>query len=225
MRTRRRESYVSSDRRRKRPLPGKAPYRDAVPTILAIFATFVVPPSPRLIPAGERPDTLPARRQSSSQGIAEGAMAAFVSTLMLSSALAGIHSAPPKRRPGRPRTKPVPSILTAPPRNPRGRPRQYERKEVLRVITEWKERAQAEGRTIRSDARAIAELLYHHARADTRRQMDRRLALHRENSETVLSEWRALRQAVIDVEGPRFRTLCDLIADAWPRQPKPHRQK
>lgn len=87
---------------------------------------------------------------------------------------------------------------------------------MLDTIDRYKIESRANGREVRADARAIAELLFLHSKekAPKRPQrMEYLFALYRDNTERDIPGWRALRQAVIEVEGTRFHTLCDIAVE------------
>jgi hypothetical protein len=135
---------------------------------------------------------------------------------------AGTYS-PPKRKRGR-RRKLKPTALGGPfkLRRPRGKPRQYDPVDILRRVDKHKAVAKKQGRRI-SDARAIGELLHLHAPPKTRRAIDSLVAdyRNREADTKFKYEWRALRQAILKVEGPRFATLRDAVSTARQQEKSP----
>ena len=116
---------------------------------------------------------------------------------------------PTKRGRGRPRNTfctglRVPKELRAPKR--RGPTKQHDVDDewLVKLVDDWKAQAKREGRGDIPEARAIANLLYHYAPTELRRQLDAQLARLKRLSDTAYAQKHALRRAVIAVEATRF---------------------
>ncbi len=124
----------------------------------------------------------------------------------------------PKRPRGRPR-KPEPSWLgaTYPPKRKRGGQVRHAVSDtwLIDTVDSFKLTAIADGRPPISDQRALVELLLAGAPDDVRaRILEARAAYETRHAKTPLGRYRALRQAVLDVEGDRFEWWVKRLSEA-----------